>query len=49
MVGPERHKMKDGLKGLATQGTSKDFFCFLFFLFPEWNNSLHAISHGQTK
>ena len=59
MVGPKRHKMKEGLKGLVTQrdfqkkknnnnkkGTSKDFF---FPLFPEWNNSLHAISHEQTK
>ena len=30
MVGPERHKMKDGLKGLATQRNVQGFFspCF---------------------
>lgn len=28
MVGPERHKMKEGLKGLATQRNFQGFFFF---------------------
>ena len=30
MVGPERHKMKEGLKGLATQRNFQGFFFFFY-------------------
>ena len=31
MVGSERHKMKEGLKGLATQRNFQGFFFFFFY------------------